>query len=65
MSIFAYARAFSLSLTALLPVDLIFSFLTSDRLAGLVVKAFASRAEGTEFESRLRRDFSGSSHASD
>ena len=27
------------------------------RLAGLVVKASASRAEGHGFESRLRRDF--------
>ena len=35
-----------------------------DRLAGLVVKASASRAEGPGFESRLRRDFSGSSHTS-
>ena len=30
-----------------------------DRLAGLVVKASASRAEGPGFESRLRRDFFG------
>ena len=29
------------------------------RLVGLVVKASASRAEDPEFESRLRRDFSG------
>ena len=36
-----------------------------DRLGGLVVKASASRAEGPGFESRLRRDFSGSSHTSD
>ena len=36
-----------------------------DRLVGLVVKASASRAEGPGFESRLRRDFSGSSHTSD
>ena len=36
-----------------------------DRLVGLVVKASASRAEGPEFESRSRRDFSGSSNASD
>ena len=35
------------------------------RLVGLVVKASASRAEGPGFESRLRRDFSGSSHTSD
>ena len=38
---------------------------SGDRLGGLVVKAFASRAEDPEFESRLRRDFSGSSHTSD
>ena len=30
-----------------------------DRLVGLVVKASASRVEDPEFESRLRRDFSG------
>ena len=29
-----------------------------------MVKASASGAEGPEFESRLRRDFSGSSHTS-
>ena len=32
------------------------------RLVGLVVKASASGAEDPEFESHLRRDFSGSSH---
>ena len=36
-----------------------------DRLDGLVVKASTSGAEGPEFESRLRRDFCGSSHTSD
>ena len=35
------------------------------RLDGLVVKASASGAEDPRFEFRLRRDFSGSSHASD
>ena len=35
------------------------------RLVGLVVKASASRAEDPGIESRLRRDFSGSSHTSD
>ena len=35
------------------------------RLGCLVVKASASRAEDPGFESRLRRDFSGSSHTSD
>ena len=35
-----------------------------DRLVGLVVKVSASRAEDPGFESRLRRDFSGSSHTS-
>ena len=34
-------------------------------LGGLVVKASASGAEDPGFESRLRRDFSGSSHTSD
>ena len=32
---------------------------------GLVVKASASRAEDPRFESRLRRDFSGSNHTND
>ena len=32
---------------------------TFDRLIGLVVQASASREEGPEFESRLRRDFFG------
>ena len=36
-----------------------------DRLVGLVVKASALRAEDPGFESRLRRDFAGSSHTSD
>ena len=36
-----------------------------DRLVGLVVKASASRAEDPGFKSRLRRNFSGSSHTSD
>ena len=35
------------------------------RLGGLVVKASASGAEDPGFESRLRRDFSGSSYTSD
>ena len=39
--------------------------LTKDHLGGLVVKASASGAEDPGFESRLRRDFSGSSHTSD
>ena len=30
-----------------------------DRLVGLVVKAFSSRAEDPGFDSRWRRDFSG------
>ena len=37
----------------------------TNRLVGLVVKAPASRAEDPWFESRWRRDFSGSSHISD
>ena len=36
-----------------------------DRLVGLVDRASASRAENPRFESRLRRDFSGSNHTSD
>ena len=39
--------------------------LAQNLLASLVVKASASGAEDPEFESRLRRDFSGSSHTSD
>ena len=35
------------------------------RLVRLVVKASASGAEDPGFKSRLRRDFSGSSHTSD
>ena len=35
------------------------------RLLGLAVKAFASRAEDPGFKSRLRWDFSASSHTSD
>ena len=38
---------------------------TNNRLAGLVVKASASGAEDPGVESRLRRDFFGSSHTSD
>ena len=41
-------------------------FLCERPFVGLVVKVCASRAEDTEFDSRLRRgDFSGSSHTSD
>ena len=47
----------------------IFSFVgthrQSDRLVGLVVKASTSGAEDPGSESRLRRDFFGSSHTSD
>ena len=39
--------------------------MTLNRLAGLVDKASASGAEDPAFESRLRRDFSRSSHTSD
>ena len=38
---------------------------TGHRLTGQVVKAFASGAEDPGFESRLRQDFSWSSHTSD
>ena len=37
----------------------------ANRLVGLVVKASDSGAQDPEFESRLRRDFSGSCHTSD
>ena len=46
----------------LLVLDLRFTF---HRLVGLVVKASASRVEDPGFESRLRQNFSGSSHTSD
>ena len=46
-----------------LPGD--FSLGVQDRLCARVVKVSALRAEGPGFESRLRRDFSGSSHTSD
>ena len=36
-----------------------------DHLGGLVVKVSASRVEDPGFESRLRQNFSGSSHTSD
>ena len=36
-----------------------------NRLVGLVVKVSTSGAEDPGYESRLRRDFSGSSHTSD
>ena len=41
------------------------SYQWCDRLVGLVVKASALRAEDPGFDSRLSRDFSGSSHTSD
>ena len=37
----------------------VFPSVVCHRLVGLVVKASASRAEGSGFESRLRRDFFG------
>ena len=40
-------------------------FFLLHRLDGLVVKASALRVEGPGFQSRLLRDFSGSSHTSD
>ena len=39
--------------------------LTSKRLVGLVVRASAAGTEDLGFESRLRRNFSGSSHTGD
>ena len=44
---------------------LLSGFHQTHRLLGLVVKASASRAGDPGFESRLRRDFPGSSHTSD
>ena len=41
------------------------TLLLTVRLAGLVVKVSASRVEDPGFESRLRRDFFGSSHNGD
>ena len=38
---------------------------STDHLVGLVVKASEARVEDAGFESRLSRDFSGSSHTSD
>ena len=57
----------SILLTILLRCALLYSslFCSTHRLAGLVVKAPASGAEDPGFKSRLRRDFSGSSHTSD
>ena len=40
-------------------------YLSQHHLVGQVVKAFAPRVEGPEFESRLWWDFSGSNHTSD
>ena len=45
-----------------MPVDL---SPVCDRLVGLMLNASASRAEDPGFESRLRRDYSGSYHTSD
>ena len=45
--------------------DLHLALSATDRIAGLVVKASASRKEDPGFKSRFRRDFSGSSHTSD
>ena len=42
-----------------------FNLSVYNRLVGLVVKVSAYGAEDPGFESRLRRDFSGSSHTSD
>ena len=52
-------------LTSSVTGSTLLSVSTRDRLVGLVVKASASRAEDPGFESRWRRDFSGSSHTSD
>ena len=68
------APAFFLSLSHLLLLPFFSSFSRTFSfclfpstycLDGLVVKASASRAEDPGFQSRLRRDFPGSSHTSD
>ena len=48
-----------------LPVPFVGLFDRLNRLVGQVVKAPAPKAVGPELKSRLRRDFSGSSHTSD
>ena len=47
------------------PVSVCVSISASYRLVGLEVKASASRVKDMGFDSRLRRDLSGSSHTSD
>ena len=51
--------------TVVVVVVVVAYFLASYRLVGLVLKASTSGAEDPGFESRLRRDFLGSSHTSD
>ena len=46
-------------------VVVVISLLLFYRLVGLVVNMSVSRAADPRFDSRLRRDFSGSSHTSD
>ena len=63
---FLFYVVFSLPCLSSLPAHLSgLAYPSSDRLVGQVVKASDKKAEGPEFESRLRRDFSGSSHTSD
>ena len=45
--------------------DIVWDIILANRLAGLVVKASALEVEDPGFKSRLRWDFSGSSHTSD
>ena len=53
-------------LKGLLALEVVPVFVWSNnRLAGLVVKASTLGAEDPRFESRLRRDFSGSNHTND
>ena len=61
LSVVYYAETVGISLYAFLMLISMFK----DRLSGPVVKAFVSEEEGPGFESRSRRDFSGSSHTSD
>ena len=44
--------------------DIVWDIILANRLAGLVVKASALEVEDPGFKSRLRWDFSGSSHTS-
>ena len=59
----AAAAAVAVRTIMIMIINNLFHF--TDRLVDLVVKASASKAEDLVFESRWRREFSGSSHTSD